>query len=92
MNTQDLLNSLARMKWYLEKGDYDSLQIELEDRLRVTKEFQKEEFEMYKEFIRKNDPQSRLLRDDEWSDEDEAERMKSKYGRTESEEVVTDVR
>lgn len=90
MNTQDLLNSLARMKWYLEKGDYNSLQVELEDRLRVVKDYQKEEVEMYKDFIRKNEPGSRLLSDDEWSEDDEKERMQFKYGRTE--EVVTDVR
>jgi hypothetical protein len=85
MNTQDILNSLARMKWYLEKGDYNCLQVELEDRLRVTKEYQAQEFEMYKDFIRKSDPKSRLLSEEEWSNDDEMERMKFKYGNTEEE-------
>jgi hypothetical protein len=92
MHTQDLLNSLGRMKWYLEKGDYNCLQIELEDRLRVTKECQAQEWEMYKDFIRKTDPKSRLLSDEEWSKDDEMERMKFKYGNSTEETMEPVIR
>lgn len=88
MHTQDLLNSLGRMQWYLEKGDYNCLKVELDDRVRVAKEYQAQEWEMYKDFIRKSDPKSRLLSEDEWSSDDEIERMKFKYGTEQDAEAM----
>lgn len=89
---QDILNRLARLKYYHENGDYLDFMVELDSFIERAREEQKAEQEDYKDFIRKHDPKSRLLSEEEWGDDDELERMKFKYGRTESEEVVAPVR
>lgn len=88
---QDVLNRLARLKYYHEHGDYLDFMSEIDSFIERAREEQKAEQEDYKDFIRKTEPKSRLLSDKEWSNDDEMERMKFKYGNL-SEEMEPTVR